>query len=449
MIRVILAVFSAVLILAAAIGFARYRAIFSFPAAAFAIFRWIAILPIVGYAAKRKSLTLWVFAGLAAGVEFGHDLPALALHLQFLGVIFLRLVKMIIAPLLFSTLVVGIAGHTNLRSVGRIGIKALLYFEVVSTLALIVGFVGIDISNAGAGVAVPHSPVPMEFNSTPHSIADLIVNIFPENIAKSVSDGQILQIVIFSILFGAALALVPEERRRALVSFSASLSEAMLKLTSVVMFAAPIGVFGTMAYTVGHLGIGILLPLLKLLGTMYATLIAFVLAVFLPIALFARVPLRRFLKAVADPVTIAFTTASSEAALPCAMERLEGMGVSRETVSLVLPTGYSFNLDGSSLYQSVALVFVAQVAGVHLGFTQQIAMLLTLLVSSKGTAGVARASLIVVMGAAASFHLPSEAVFLLFGIDQLMDMPRSAVNVLGNCLATVVIARSENVCPGP
>jgi len=222
----------------------------------------------------------------------------------------------------------------------------------------------------------------------------------------------------------------------------------MLKLTSLVMFAAPIGVFGTMAYTVGHQGLGIFLPLLKLLATMYAALIVFVLGVLLPISLVARVPLRRFLQAIADPVTIAFSTASSEAALPCAMARLEAMGVSRETVSLVLPTGYSFNLDGSSLYQSVALVFVAQVAGIHLTFGQQITMLLTLLISSKGTAGVARASLIVVLGAAASFRLPSEAVFLLFGVDQLMDMPRSAVNVLGNCLATVVIARSENECAG-
>jgi proton glutamate symport protein len=253
----------------------------------------------------------------------------------------------------------------------------------------------------------------------------------------------VLQVVVFSVLFALTLAMVPEAKRKPLLAFSGSLSETMFKFTNVIMLLAPVGVFGAVGYTVGHMGMSVLLPLLKLLFTMYAAHVVFVLFVLLPVALWARIPLLQFLGAVVEPVTIAFATASSEAALPRAMEKMEALGVQRETVAFVLPTGYSFNLDGSSLYQSLALLFVAQAAGVHLSANQQILMLLTLLVSSKGTAGVARASLVIVLAAAASFHLPTEPVFLLFGIDQLMDMARTAVNVLGNCLATVVIARSE------
>ena len=269
------------------------------------------------------------------------------------------------------------------------------------------------------------------------------MNIFPENIAKSVADGEVLQVVVFSVLFGLALAMVPEEKRRPLLRFAESLSETMFKFTNLVMLVAPIGVFGAIAYSVGHMGLGVLLPLLRLLGTMYAALGVFILLVLLPIALLVRVPIRPFLKAIAEPVTIAFATASSEAALPRAMENMESFGIPRETVAFVLPTGYSFNLDGSSLYQSLALIFVAQAAGVHLTVSQQIVMLFTLLISSKGVAGVARASLVIVLATATSFHLPLEPVFLLFGIDQLMDMARTGVNVMGNCLATVVISRWE------
>jgi proton glutamate symport protein len=276
-----------------------------------------------------------------------------------------------------------------------------------------------------------------------HKTAELIANFFPENIAKSVAEGQVLQIVIFSVLFGLALALVPEPKRNQMLQFASSLSETMFKFTNIVMLLAPIGVFGATAYTVAQLGVGVLLPLFKLLMTMYVALVIFVLAVLLPIALIVRVPLARFLKGVAEPVTIAFATASSEAALPRAIEQMESLGVPRETVAFVLPTGYSFNLDGSSLYQSIALIFVAQASGIHLTLTQQVTMMLTLLVSSKGVAGVARASLVVVLAVATSFQLPLEPVFLLFGIDQLMDMARTGVNVLGNCLATIVIARWE------
>lgn len=420
----------------------------SLPALALDALRWLAILLIAADAWKRRSLTGWIIVGLLAGAEFGHDWPAAAEKVQFLGTIFLRLIKVIIAPLLFGTLVVGIAGHADLKKVGRLGIKALVYFEIVSILTLIIGFVAIDISRAGAGVHLPPAAATSApLNAAPHTAAQIITDIFPENIAKSVAEGQVLQVVVFSVLFAMALALVPEPKRRPMVEFAESLSEVMFKFTNMVMYTAPVGVFGAIAYTVGHLGLGVLLPLLKLLATMYVALIIFILGVLLPVALIVKTPLRAFLRAVTEPVTIAFATASSEAALPRAMEEMERFGVRRETVAFVLPTGYSFNLGGSSLYQALALVFIAQAAGMHLTIGQQTVMLLTLLISSKGTAGVARASLVIVLAAAAQFHLPMEPLFLLFGIDQLMDMGRTAVNVLGNCLACVVVARWEGELP--
>jgi Na+/H+-dicarboxylate symporter len=411
------------------------------------LLRWLAIALIAAYATSRRSLTAWILVGLLAGAEFGHDVPSAAAKLQFLGTIFLRLIKVIIAPLLFGTLVVGIAGHADLKKVGRLGIKSIVYFEIVSTIALLIGWAAINISRAGEGVRLPPSAAAESLNAAPHTAAQLITDIFPENIAKSVAEGQVLQVVVFSILFAMALILVPEAKRRPMLSFAESLSETMFKFTNLVMYAAPIGVFGAVAYTVGHLGLGVLLPLLKLLATMYVAFVFFITCVLFPIALLARVPVKRFLRAVTEPVTIAFATASSEAALPRAMEQMESFGVPRETVAFVLPTGYSFNLDGSSLYQSLALLFIAQAAGIHLTVGQQVVMLLTLLVSSKGTAGVARASLVIVFAAASSFNLPSEPLFLLFGIDQLMDMGRAALNVLGNCLACVVIARWEGEFP--
>jgi proton glutamate symport protein len=408
-----------------------------------AILRWGAIILFAGYALGRKSLTVWILLGIVAGAEFGYDWPARAVQLQVLGTIFLRLIKVIIAPLIFGTLVVGIAGHANLKKVGRMGLKAVAYFEIVSTLALVIGFVAISITRAGVGVHLPESVSAENLSTAPHLISELLTNIFPENIAKSVAEGQILQVVVFSVLFGVALAMVPEPKRRPLLNFAESLSETMFKFTNIVMLAAPVGVFGAMAYTVGRMGMGVLLPLLKLLVTMYGALAVFAILVLLPICILIGVPLRRFLKAAIEPVTIAFATSTSEAALPRAMEQMESLGVARETVAFVLPTGYTLNLDGSSLYQSIALVFVAQAAGIHMSFDQQMVMLLTLLVTSKGTAGVARASLVIVLGVVTSFHWPIEPVFLLFGIDQLMDMGRTAINVLGNCVATMAIARWE------
>ena len=415
--------------------------------AAFATIRWIAIGLLAAYATARRSLAAWIFTGLAAGAELGHDAPAIAMHFQVLGSIFLRLIKVIIAPLLFGTLVVGIAGHADLRKVGRMAIKAIVYFEIVSTIALLIGLAAINISRAGVGIHMPAAPSGNLPGVVPHSASELILNAFPENVAKAVVEGQVLQVVVFSILFGMALAMVPEAKRRPLVALAESLSEAMFKFTNLVMLVAPVGVFGAISYAVGHMGIGIMLPLLKLLATMYVSLFIFLFAVLLPIALLTRVPVARFVKAAAEPAAIAFATASSEAALPRAMENMESLGVPRPTVAFVLPTGYSFNLDGSSLYQSLALIFIAQAAGMHLGFGQQVVMMVTLLLSSKGTAGVARASLVIVLAAATQFHLPVEPFFLLFGIDQLMDMGRTAVNVIGNCLATVVVARWEGEFP--
>ena len=416
----------------------------SVPAVVLVVLRWAAVAFLTAYAWARRSLTAWIVVGLVAGAALGHDWPSAAEKVQFLGTIFLRLIKVIIAPLLFGTLVVGIAGHADLKKVGRLGIKSLIYFEIVSVLTLVIGFAAIDISRAGEGVHLPPATAAgAPLNAVPHTAAQLITDIFPENIAKSVAEGQVLQVVVFSLLFAMALALVPEAKRRPMLAFAESLSETMFKFTNIVMYAAPIGVFGAIAYTVGHLGLGVLLPLLKLLGTMYVALLIFIFGVLLPIALLVKTPVKEFVRAVTEPVTIAFATASSEAALPRAMEEMEAFGVRRETVAFVLPTGYSFNLGGSSLYQALALVFVAQAAGIHLTLGQQTVMLLTLLISSKGTAGVARASLVIVFAAAAQFRLPTEPLFLLFGIDQLMDMGRTAVNVLGNCLACVVVAKWE------
>jgi proton glutamate symport protein len=417
------------------------------PALVPAILRWLAIFFIAAYATSRRSLTTWILVGLLAGAEFGHDWPSVAVNLQVLGTIFLRLIKVIIAPLLFGVLVVGIAGHSDLKKVGRLGIKSLIYFEIVSTLAMLVGYAAIHISRAGEGVHLPPSAAGQSLNVSPHTATQLITDIFPENIAKSVAEGQVLQIVVFSVLFAMGLILVPEVKRRPMLIFAESLSETMFKFTNLVMYAAPLGVFGAVAYTVGHLGLGVLLPLLKLVATMYIALAFFTLCVLLPILLWARVPLKRFIQIAAEPVTLGFATASSEATLPSAIEQMEKFGVPREIVGFVLPAGYSFNMDGASLYQSLGLFFVVQAAGLHLSIGQQVMMILTLLISSKGTAGVARASFLIVFGAATSFHLPMEPLFLLFAIDQLMDMGRTAVTVLGNCVACVVIARWEGEFP--
>jgi proton glutamate symport protein len=405
-------------------------------------FRWAAIAALCGYSFVRRSLTPWIFAGMLLGAELGHELGKSAVHLQVLSGIFLRLIKTIVAPLIFSTLVVGIAGHSNLKQVGRMGIKALVYFEVITSLALFIGLAAINISKAGVGVPQATSAAPLP-TAQPEKASDIILKIFPENIAKSIAEGQVLQIVVFSVIFGIALALLTDDKRRPVLSFCNSLAETMFKFTNIVMMFAPIGVAGAMAYTIGTMGFGVMANLLKLLVTLYAALIVFVSCVLLPVALIAKLPVKKFFRAVAEPVSIAFATASSESALPRAMESMEAFGVPRQMVAFVLPTGYSFNLDGSTLYLSLASIFVAQAAGVHMSFGQQLAMLFTLMLTTKGLAGVPRGMLVVLLGTVDSFHLPIWPVTLILGIDQLMDMARTATNVLGNCLASAVIARWE------
>jgi len=379
------------------------------------------------------------------GGEIGLDRPQFAEHLRVFSDIFLRLIKVIVAPLIFGTLVTGIAGHGNLRSVGRIGVKSLIYFEIVTTLALFIGLGAINISRAGEGRTVTAATTATEpvSSAAPLPWDDFLLHIFPENLAKSVAENQILQVAVFSILFGIALARISESKRAPMLNFCESLTAVMFAFTNLVMYFAPVGVGAAMAYTVGHMGIGVLLPLGKLLLTGYGALVFFLSAVLLPIALFARLPIGRFVRAVAEPATIAFATSTSEAALPRAMECMEAFGVPRRIVAFVIPAGYSFNLDGSTLYLAVASIFVAQVAGIHLTWLQQLFMVFTLMVTSKGVAGVPRAVLVVLLATAATFHLPTEPIVIILGIDALMDMARTAVNVIGNCLACAVIARWE------
>jgi proton glutamate symport protein len=408
------------------------------------VFRILSVALLFVHAVRKKSLTTWILVCMVAGAEFGYDVPSVAKNLQVLSDIFLRLIKTIIAPLLFSTLVVGIAGHADIKQIGRMGWKSLLYFEIVSTIALFIGLLAINIGKAGVGVVLPPNPsVPPITGIKAQTTSEFILHIFPENIAKAIFDGQILQIVIFSIIFGIAVAMLKEKYRLPMIRFSESLAETMFKFTNIVMYYAPIAVFAAIAYTVGHMGLDILYNLFKLLATLYVALIVFLLFVLVPVALIFKIPIRPFIRAVSKPATIAFATSNSESALPSAMECMEQFGIPRKIVAFVIPTGYSFNLDGTTLYLSLASIFVAQAAGIDLPIEKQLIICFTLMLTSKGVAGVSRASLVILLGTAVSFGLPVEPIFIILGIDVLMDMARTAVNVIGNCLATAVIARWE------
>lgn len=410
----------------------------------FNITGWLFVLSVTAYALRKNTLTTWIIVSMFIGIKIGYDFPEFSSHLKVISQLFLRLIKTVIAPLLFATLVVGIAGHSDLKQVGRLGWKSLLYFEIVTTLALVIGLLAINFTQAGVGIHLPPASAHESLPSTQKQTFDeIILHIFPENIAKAVYEGQILQIVVFSILFGVALAMLEEKRKKPLLEFCESLAETMFKFTSLVMYVAPFGVGAAIAYTVGKMGLGILVNLFQLLATLYMALAFFLLVALVPIALFFKIPVLPFWKAISDAVALAFATTSSESAMPKAMDALERFGVPRKIVSFVLPLGYSFNLDGTTLYLSLASVFVAQASGIHLSWGQQIVMVLTLMITSKGVAGVPRASLVILLGTAASFGLPVEPIFLIVGIDELMDMARTAVNVIGNCLATVVIARTE------
>jgi proton glutamate symport protein len=382
---------------------------------------------------------------MIAGGELGADAPVFSVSLRVFSDIFLRLIKTIVAPLILGTLITGIAAHTQMRSLGRMGLKALIYFEVLTTIAMLVGLAAINITRAGVGLSIPQRPTTTQVPvaAAPLRWDEVLLHTFPENLAKSVADNQILQVAVFAILFGVAMGHLSAENRAPLLRVIESLTETMFAFTNIVMYYAPIGVGAAMAYTVGQMGPGVLLHLGRLLLTLYAALIAFGLVGLLPVAWIAGVPIARFLRAVAEPASIAFATSTSEAALPRAMEAMEALGVPRRIVGFVIPAGYSFNLDGSTLYLALASVFVAQAAGVNMGWKQQIFMVGTLMLTSKGVAGVPRATLIVLLATAAMFHLPEEPIFVILGIDALMDMARTTVNVVGNCLASVVIARWE------
>lgn len=409
----------------------------------------IAFLFVISF--MRKKMSLWIFSAMILGIEVGMDYPHYVLDVvktERFGAIFLRLIKSLVAPLIFATLVVGIAGHSNIKQVGRIGLKSILYFEIVTTIALFIGLLAINISQAGVGVKQVASQADLsrstELMKQTETPKDHLVEMFPENIAKSISENNILQVVVFSVIFAIGLGMVKHQRQKeTMLHFFEGLSEVMFKFTHIVMYIAPLAVFGALSTTVAKSGVEVLFNLFKLVGTLYIALIVFVLTVFLPIALLAKIPIRRFLNAVSEPVSLAFATASSEASLPIAMEKLEKFGVAKKVVAFVLPTGYSFNLDGTTLYLSLASVFVAQMCGVNLTIGEQVTMCLVLMLTSKGVAGVRGASFVILAGTVAAMGLDPAQASVILAVDALMDMGRTSVNVLGNCLASVVIAKSE------
>lgn len=400
---------------------------------------------------KHSKLTALIFIALILGVLVGHFAPDLAVKMRPFAVIFLRMVKMIIAPLLFATLVVGIAGHGDIKSLGKIGIKTVIYFEIVTTLALIIGLTMANIFKPGLGFVsdvtsnqrLLHEADLMAATSAHTSISDMIMNIFPTSIVQAMSDGNLLQIVVFSIFFAIAMCTVGKAAKPVMDVLN-SVSQIMFKFTEYVMYFAPLGIFGAIASTVGDNGLSILKNYAKVIFSLYTALAVFVLLVLFIACKYARISFRNLIKAIQEPAILAFTTASSEAAFPKAIEIMEKFGVPKNIVGFVMPTGYTFNLDGSTLYLALAVIFSSQIVGIHLDVNQQIIMMLALMLTSKGIAGVPRVSLIVLAGTLASFNIPILGVAILLGIDQILDMGRTTVNLIGNCVATVVISRWEN-----
>ena len=398
---------------------------------------------------KRLSLTAWIFIAMLLGVAFGAAYPnaAKADWVAALANVFLRLIKSIIAPLIFGTLVYGIAGTGSVKTMGRIGLKALVYFEVLTTIALFLGLAAVNLVRPGDGLTLEANAAAAGVSQAPPSFTGVLEHTFPQSVIEAMARGDVLQIVVFSFLFGAACAAIGA-KAKPVVGFCQSLADVMLRYTKYVMYLAPVGVGAAMAHAIGTNGAGVLLGLGKLVLTLYVALVLFILIFLGASAVLARIPLRPFLRAVREPCLIAFSTASSEAALPLALENMEQIGAPAHIVAFVLPTGYSFNLMGSALYLSLASVFIAQAARIHMPIGQQLLMLLTLMLTSKGVAGVPRAAIVILAGTVASFGLPVSGIALLLGADAVMDMARTGVNVLGNCMATAVVARWEGAKVG-
>lgn len=395
---------------------------------------------------RRVSLTQWIVVAAVIGIALGIFFPTFAVRLDPLSQIFLRMIKSLIVPLIFSTLVIGIAGHgDDMKKVGRLALRSLIYFEVVTTGALFIGLAAVNIAKPGIGVSLGGATAATgaELASHPVTFGGVLEHMVPQSFFEAAYHNEVLQIVFFAILFAVALTRQKGEKKQLMLNICGSLSDLMFKFTEIVMAYAPIGIGAALAVTVGHSGVGVLLGLGKLVATLYGALTIFALVVLLPIAIFSRIPLKAFLRAIRQPALIAFSTASSEAALPIAMENMEKMGVPARIVAFVMPTGYSFNLDGSTLYLAVASVFAAQAGGIHMTLGQQIVMMLTLMLTSKGVAAVPRASLVILSGALTMFGLPLQAVAVILGVDAFMDMARTTVNLVGNCLASAVMARWE------
>jgi len=391
-----------------------------------------------------QQILLGLVVGVAAGWLISHNNPEWAKYFNPFSQLFLRLIKMIIAPLIFATLVAGIAGAGHAKAVGRMGLRAMIYFEVVTTIALLIGLLTVNILRPGVGLVLPASLGAPPIAAAHQTWDQIFLHTFPTSVIQAMAEGDVLQIVVWSILFAISLTMIGD-KAKPIVTWCESLAEAMFQFTNIVMRYAPIGVAAAMAYTIGQGGFAVLYNLAWLVATLYIALAIFYLGVLLPVMLLFRISVRKFFSAVREPAVIAFSTTSSEAALPRAMEAMERLGVPRPVVAFVLPLGYSFNLDGSTLYLSLAAMFVAQAANVQLSVGQQITMLLTLMLTSKGVAGVPRASLVILAGTLAAYNLPLAGVTLILGVDTLMDMGRTMTNVIGNCLASVVVARWEGV----
>ncbi|HEY8106998.1 MAG TPA: cation:dicarboxylase symporter family transporter [Gemmatimonadales bacterium] len=394
---------------------------------------------------RRISLTGWIFTGMAAGILVGWLAPGFGAELRPLSAMFLRMIKSVVVPIIFGTLVVGIAGHgDDLKRIGRLALKSIGYFWLMTTAALAIGLLAGNLVKPGAGVTLPppdpHAPIPQ---AAPTTFGGFLEHIVPRSFIEAAANGEVLQVVFWATLFALALTQVKGRPKEVMLGFADGLMEVMFKFVGLVMKFAPIGIGAAMAVTVSHSGLSVLVNLAKLVLTLYGALVVFGVVALLPAALLARLPIGHFVRTVKDPAIIAFTTTSSDAALPLAMQRMVEFGVPRRIVAFVIPTGYSFNLDGSTLYLGVASLFVAQAAGVDLTLGQQLFMMLTLLITSKGIAGVPRASLVVLSGTLTAFGLPLEGVAVILGVDEVMDMARTMVNLVGNCLATAVVARWE------